>query len=403
MVSCILTRAGRLNNVPTFSSPAQREVPRTPAALRPSAPHGDELAALERLLALIAGRPAESIAELNKELRQLTGAAWAGFAQIGDDGMFRFVAVDPPGEGIGAELELPVLMRNSGSETSAEGDRFIAAASDDGIPVGAFVVESPNRDSASQTVRRFALLAGLALKFQRVAHAERFQAEFEAELAAARERDEMRNKAIADILEAQERERHRISAELHDSLGQTLTSILLGLKVANDATTDPEISDLLATLRTQVADTTKQIQRISRDLRPSTLDDMGLSDSIERLVAESNRVTDAVITCTIKLGPARLDPVIETVVYRVAQEALNNALKHAGADRIEISLEATDDVVLEVADNGQGFSTEPKGRKGLGLTGMRERAALVGGGLEISSPPGTGSTVRLVVPIRLEQ
>ncbi len=247
-------------------------------------------------------------------------------------------------------------------------------------------------------VRRFADLASMALRNARLISAERERAQMEIDLGAARLREQMRTDTLHRVIRAQEDERARIARELHDSAGQAMASILLSLKVAEQAKTLEAVQSRLGDLRALVSHTAGDVRRIAMELRPSMLDDLGLEAAIERHCTELAQRSHVRIDTELRLTE-RLEPEVETVVYRIVQEALTNAVKSADAKQIDVSVVDVGGVVsLVVADDGRGF--DPEGvTKGLGLLGMRERAELVDGKLAITSAPGEGTTIELVVPV----
>lgn len=201
----------------------------------------------------------------------------------------------------------------------------------------------------------------------------------------------------ARALSAQEAERRRIAQELHDEVGQTLTAVLLQLKHAADQTPDPlreELRQVQETTRTSL----DEIRRIARRLRPGVLEDLGLHSALRALAAE---FTTGSLAVRHFIGPGlpQLDDATELVLYRVTQEALTNAARHARATDVEVRLSrrAAGAVRLLVHDNGTGIG--PAG-EGAGLQGMRERALLIGADLTIGSGPLGGTDVRLDVPAR---
>jgi two-component system, NarL family, sensor histidine kinase UhpB len=189
-------------------------------------------------------------------------------------------------------------------------------------------------------------------------------------------------------LAAQEGERRRIALELHDEVGQALTAAILRLE-------GPEMDEAREGLREAL----EEVRDIARRLRPEALDDLGLSNALRALVASLARSARLDVTPEIEPDLPSLSPEQELVVYRVAQEALTNAVRHSGAAVVRFSLTAAPGaVVLAVADDGSGF--EPTaGSQGSGIRGMRERALLVRARLEVESAPGRGTTVRLRVPL----
>jgi two-component system sensor histidine kinase UhpB len=205
------------------------------------------------------------------------------------------------------------------------------------------------------------------------------------------ERRESGLRAVA----AQEDERLRVARDLHDELGQALTSVVLRAEYAGEHPDDREKA------LTAIAEATRasldHVRTIARELRPEALDDLGLANA---LIALCRRVVPdgrARVRCTLDAATPQLEPHAQLVVYRVAQEALTNAVRHAPGASIELRLSgAGGDVVLGVRDDGPGL--HPGRPEGTGLLGMRERALLVGGALTIDSGPGRGVAVTLRIP-----
>jgi two-component system sensor histidine kinase UhpB len=207
--------------------------------------------------------------------------------------------------------------------------------------------------------------------------------------------EEERAASSARALAAQESERHRIAQELHDEVGQDLTVVLLGLKQLQQRA-PADIAEELALLRESTRDGLDDVRRVARQLRPGVLEDLGLSSALASLVNDFADHSQAVVRRTVSPGLPSLSPEAELVVYRVAQEALTNAARHAHAARVDLSLTRLGDrLMLEVTDDGRGFDTRITGA---GLSGMRERARLVDGSLEVTSSP-RGTTVRLGIPV----
>jgi two-component system, NarL family, sensor histidine kinase UhpB len=205
-----------------------------------------------------------------------------------------------------------------------------------------------------------------------------------------RERRDSARRALA----AQEDERRRIARELHDEVGQALTAVVLQLDRAQ-ASAEGEAAERMREAREAARATLEEVRAIARNLRPEALDDLGLAAAVRQLCTDSERaglIVERSIATDLPLAPDA-----EVVVYRVAQEALTNALRHSGAERIELALEraAGGGAVLRVADDGAGFDGSPDGA---GMRGMRERSLLAGGVLEVAAAPGGGTIVTLTVP-----
>ncbi|SEC70239.1 two-component system, NarL family, sensor histidine kinase UhpB [Nocardioides exalbidus] len=207
---------------------------------------------------------------------------------------------------------------------------------------------------------------------------------------------EERRDGDARALAAQEAERHRIAQELHDEVGQGLTVVLLGLKQVEQRA-PAELVEELHALRESTRAGLDDVRRVARRLRPGVLEDLGLTSALAALATDFADHSPAPVRRSFAPGLPTLSPEAEVVVYRVAQEALTNAARHADAHEVELSLQKLGgSVVLEVRDDGRGFSGLTEGS---GLMGMRERAALVRAELSVISQPRRGTTVRLRVPV----
>jgi two-component system sensor histidine kinase UhpB len=197
---------------------------------------------------------------------------------------------------------------------------------------------------------------------------------------------ERRDSALR-ALAAQERERRRIALELHDEVGQALTAAMLRLDWA-------ELDEAKEGLRNAL----EEVREMAGRLRPEALDDLGLRNALRALGADVSRSARMDVRPEIQADLPPLSAEQELVLYRVAQEALTNAVRHAEANAVRFSLAATEsEIVLTVEDDGQGFESAAT-PEGSGIRGMRERALLVRARLEIESAPGRGTTVRLRVP-----
>ena len=206
--------------------------------------------------------------------------------------------------------------------------------------------------------------------------------------------------ALARVVAAQELERKRLARELHDETGQALTSILLGLKPLERTAATEEDRAVVASLRELVVSTLQDVRRLAVELRPSTLDDFGLSTAVERLAETFRDNTGMRVDVDAQLGDVRLPAEVETALYRIVQEALANIVKHAEATRVSILLTRKESSVAAVVeDDGKGFDKSETGDDVLGLVGMRERVGLVGGRLVIESAKGSGTTIAAEVPV----
>jgi signal transduction histidine kinase len=205
--------------------------------------------------------------------------------------------------------------------------------------------------------------------------------------------------ALRRIVSAQEGERRRLARELHDETGQALTSILLGLKPLEDSLGDGASSRAVANVRELVVATLQDVRRLAVELRPAALDDFGLVSALERLVETFAEQTGLAVDFESALGSDRLPSDTETALYRIVQESLTNVAKHAQAQRVSISLTREGGFVTAVIeDDGTGFDAANTRDDAFGLSGMRERVALLDGGFEVESSPGVGTTIAVEVP-----
>lgn len=228
----------------------------------------------------------------------------------------------------------------------------------------------------------------------------------ERELAAANERSRAQQEMLARVIDAQEAERARVARDLHDQIGQSLTSVLLGLRLVDSslASETPDVADARGhtdEVRALVAQALDEVRQLAFDLRPTVLDDVGLVAAVRRLVGDLTERFGVPVDLSLDGldDDTRLPPEVETVMYRVVQEALTNVARHADASRADVEIAVADHQVrAAVVDDGAGFEVSDRTLGSLGLAGMRERASLVGGRLEIASTPGAGTTVTLEVP-----
>jgi two-component system sensor histidine kinase UhpB len=220
------------------------------------------------------------------------------------------------------------------------------------------------------------------------------------EAAAERARNAIEMRRMAEqARHSEEEERHRIGRELHDEAGQSLLMLRLQLEMM-ERNASPELAVRLADARGTVESIVTELRQIVSALSPAPLERLGLAAALRHLLARFRKTHQAVLRTRIAV-PERLPRKIEEVVYRVAQESLQNVAKHSRATRVNLWLTATDKIVrLRVSDNGKGFRPAPEGgnQQTFGLTGMRDRAALLGGSLQLRSAPGKGTAIVLSLP-----
>jgi two-component system sensor histidine kinase UhpB len=206
-----------------------------------------------------------------------------------------------------------------------------------------------------------------------------------------------RRDSARQALRLQESERRRIARELHDEVGQTLTGAMLQIEALAPVIPD-DLRPQLEELRETARHGTQEVRRIARRLRPEALDELGLQSALAALATAFAEHARVPIERRLQTG-LELSKEEELVIYRVAQEALTNVVRHAQAEHATLDLRAGEDgIVLTVRDDGRGLAAEDVATNG--IRGMRERAMLIGASLTIESAPGEGTEVRLAIPAR---
>lgn len=204
------------------------------------------------------------------------------------------------------------------------------------------------------------------------------------------------------LISAEDEERRRIARELHDETGQSLTTLLVGLRAITDKTGLAEVRAMAQRLREVAAHTVDDVGRLARGLHPAVLDDKGLVAAARRHVTDFAKAFGVVVDLRVRgRVPHRLAPLVQSTLYRILQEALTNVARHARAHVVGVVL-TQKDAMLEIVirDDGVGFDSAAvlSEASGLGLHGMQERVALLGGSVEIESRRGHGTTIRARVP-----
>ena len=222
-----------------------------------------------------------------------------------------------------------------------------------------------------------------------------------------RQKEALRRQLLERVITVQEEERKRIARELHDQIGQALTSLIMTLKVLEEAGSLQQARAHIGELRDVVVQILKGVRELALQLRPSVLDDLGLPAALRHyLRGYEDRFRVPVDLQILGLDRERLPPEVETALYRIVQEALTNVARHAQAHSVSVLLEKRGaSMKLIVEDDGRGFDVLQVMGSGphegnLGLYGMRERASLLGGTLTIESSPGAGTTVFVEIPLQ---
>lgn len=230
----------------------------------------------------------------------------------------------------------------------------------------------------------------------------------EERLQEAQERERLRTDLFRKIVRAQESERQRIARDLHDDTGQSLTAIGMGLRGLLEESDPGKQLATLKQLQSLTSDSMLGLQRIIADLRPAHLDDLGLSATLRWCTGRLQELAPVMIRVDIHGEEPVLDDAVKITIFRIVQEALNNAIKHANAAVVNVHVEYRDkDVHILVRDNGVGFDLDSVqsrvGRRSLGLAGMDERAMLLGGWVDVRSRPQYGTEVEAIIPYQVKE
>ena len=296
-------------------------------------------------------------------------------------------------------------LRKDGSRFFASGVLMPLSGEDSGTGAGGYVKVA--RDLTERKQWEDALTeahADLEIRVQeRTAQLAAANVALDTELNERRAANDQIRGLLKRLITVQEDERRRIARDLHDQLGQEVVGLRLRLSGILETATD-------TTLRTRLEDALQTLEKFDEDLdfhiwelRPAGLDDLGLVKTLSRFVQEWTReFRIATDFHSQGLDDTRIPHDTEINLYRITQEALNNVLKHANARRVAVILECRDNqLVLVIEDDGVGFDKETAGaaERGMGLIGMQERAALIGGTLEIEAGPGAGTTIFVRAPL----
>jgi signal transduction histidine kinase len=342
-----------------------------------------------------------------QRLRELLGARLVAIGLPTSKEDLRFAAADGEGSEEILELRLPQKRSKLGLAFERQRSERVDSADDTeldveiaqriGIRAGLWV---------PLLVRERAI--GVILVVDRLGDDPRFSDEdlrlaevFAARAAVAVEMSKrVARDALRRVVAAQELERRRLSRELHDETGQTLTSVLLGLKTIEEGPNSEQARAEAERLRELVTQALQDVRRLAVELRPKALDDFGLLPALKRLGAGFSEQTGIRVEVESFLGEERLPSEIETALYRIVQESLTNVVKHARASSVSVLVtRKSGSVVAVIEDDGRGFDAGASRDAGLGLVGMEERVALLNGRLQVESGGGAGTTIVAEVPL----
>lgn len=349
---------------------------------------------------------AETLAELGAALERESNCD-CGLAVIPIEDASDWI-VWPAGSGIGPlarDYLMAQLANGTGGPLEPEGSdggvHFFPILSGSGQLFGQLALQPRGADATPLALQVYVELgvAMAALATQR----------YRAEESLRHSEEELRQLS-GQLMSIQETERKRIAADLHDGIGQSLSVIKLSLEQAAYSLSKGathEAAETLQQLAPRVKDAIVEIRRISMDLRPSTLDDLGILPTLSWFFREFEAAArDITVERSITAVETDIPAPLKVVIFRILQEAVSNIVKHAGATRIRFGLEKDNDMLIfRVEDNGRGFDTvafHEAPSEGLGLRSMQERARLSGGNYQIRSVPKQGTSIRITWPLNQE-
>ncbi|MFW6022731.1 MAG: sensor histidine kinase [Halanaerobiaceae bacterium] len=214
-----------------------------------------------------------------------------------------------------------------------------------------------------------------------------------------------RNDLAIKIIQAQEEERRRLSREIHDGPAQSIANLVFRIELAQKLV-DKDIDKAkkeLDELKRLIRESMQDIRKIIYDLRPMSLDDLGLVPTLKKFINNYIKQTNIIIEFEVAGSQQRLSKTYEVTIFRLIQEALNNIFKHAEATSGKVRLEFAEKTInIFVSDDGKGFNISQVNRNKYGLMGMRERCNLLGGDIDITSKPGKGTKVKIILPLKKE-
>jgi signal transduction histidine kinase len=250
-----------------------------------------------------------------------------------------------------------------------------------------------------------ALIAFGLLRAMQAAEQERqlqFVAAHQARLAALEQQDALRRDLLRHVVRSQEDERARIARELHDDVAQLLSAFSLHLGTLRTKLKRPDTTEILDRLQGLSNQMSQSLYRLVRDLRPSHLDNLGLVPAIKFLLSQEYGPKGLDVNFRLAGNPRPLRDLIDTGLFRIAQEALTNVVRHAGVSEAEVAVQYSEDrVTLRISDCGRGFNPAEQFSppRGWGLAGMRERVEGLGGQLSLQTAVSQGTIIEVVVPI----
>jgi signal transduction histidine kinase len=275
------------------------------------------------------------------------------------------------------------------------------------VLVAFFVIRALRAFEIERQQRFIAAIEATSIAQQKtLATQEAAQKEMKALNEELKAREALRGELLHQVVTAQEVERQRIARELHDGVGQTLTALGMGLAAASTTVqTNPEVgARQLIALKEMSTQLTQEMSRIMAGLRPSSLTDLGLIPALRSQIQAFEKQSGATVNFVVDGNVERIKPELETIIFRITQESLNNIVKHAEAERVTVRVGFNDeDVHLMIKDDGRGFDTDealrPDPQNRWGLIGIQERVRIVRGDCTINSETDEGTIIRACIPL----
>lgn len=275
------------------------------------------------------------------------------------------------------------------------------------VLVALFVIRALRAFEIERQQRFIAAIEATSIAQQKtLATQEQSQKEMKALNEELKAREALRGELLHQVVTAQEAERQRIARELHDGVGQTLTALGMGLAAASKTVqTNPEVgARQLTALKEMSTQLTQEMSRIMAGLRPSSLTDLGLIPALRSQIQAFEKQSGATVNFIVDGRQERIPPELETIIFRITQESLNNIVKHADAERVTVRVGYNEeDVHLMIKDDGRGFDTDealrPDPQNRWGLIGIQERVRIVRGDCTINSETDEGTIIRACIPL----
>jgi two-component system, NarL family, sensor histidine kinase UhpB len=302
---------------------------------------------------------------------------------------------------VAAAILHPNLTAEGGKLVALVGAGVVATVASNALILRLALSPLARLERTAEQVQAGDLSARVELSELADAEMERLTTTFNTMLASGDHYRQRLREVAARALNAQEEERKRIARELHDGTAQTLAALRVRLRIARSLEDGEARMQLLERISGELGEAAEELRRIAQGLRPPALDMLGLAPAIESYARRVGETAGVAVALELEPVEGLLSPDAELALYRIVQEALSNVARHSGAGTVRVRLEPGQrSVTARIEDDGRGFGVRAEMTNGgLGLYGMQERAAYIGGSVEIESEPGRGARVRVTIPV----